>query len=140
MHLPPPVFSLSSMTYNHYFDVPDAPEECLACGKALSEKQMEDGCYFCNENCKKELDVKLKTLAEGEEDFAQQEAEFTRKLLQEAQEAGFKDVEDYLISLRTPSPGRAPETPYEGSSSSPEEERLADFAFDADRERRFFGR
>lgn len=44
------VIGLLVMTYTHYFDVPDAPENCLACQKPLTEKQMEDG-YYCNENC-----------------------------------------------------------------------------------------
>jgi uncharacterized Zn finger protein (UPF0148 family) len=119
------------MTYTHYFDVPDAPENCLACQKPLTEKQMEDGYYYCNENCEKEWVTQVKAERDAEEAFAQQEVEQARRLVQEAQEAGFKDVEDYLISLQLPSPGRAP---------SPEEEYLGDLAFDADRERRVFGR
>ena len=52
--------------------------------------------------------IHVKTERDTKETFVQQEVQHTHRIVQEAQEAEFKDAEDYLISLWLSSPGRAP--------------------------------
>lgn len=77
------------------------------------------------------ISLLVKTERDVKEAFPQQEAKYARRLAQKAQEAEFKDLKDYPISLQLSSPGRTPRL---------KEEYLGDLTFDAFRERRAIGR